>query len=189
MKTRIFLAILLLGWLFPFLPTSAEIIEIPLNAGSEPWGEATVAFDAGMPLPDIASVTLHLTGEAGGQEYIGCEAPYPWTYGVGTGKLEVILREAGTGTHLSGLTLGFGTGVKVAITRTEAFPVRDFTALESGRGQVEFDNPAHMYLSGIYWICPTGAACLVESATLVVEYGDIVAVEEHTWGALKAVYR
>ena len=33
MKTRIFLAILLLGWLFPFLPASAEVVEIPLESG------------------------------------------------------------------------------------------------------------------------------------------------------------
>jgi len=189
-KTRIFLAILLLGWLFPFQPASADFIEIPLYAmpGGEPWSKGTVTFDAGMPLPDIASVKLNLTGTGGGQEYIGCNAPYPWTHGVGNGELIITLREAVEEVFLARLSLGFGDGEKIEFSRTDTFPDRDFTTLETGRGQLEFENPAHMYLSGIYWICPMGHACVVETAKLVIEYGDIVPTEGTTWGALKAIY-
>lgn len=189
MKTRIIIAILLLGWLFPFLPASAEVIEIPLEFGAGPWTEGLVAFDAGKPLPDIVSVRLDLTGIGGGQEYIGCNAPYPWTHGIGNGELVITLQEAVSGEYLQRLSLDFGDGEKVPFDRTDVFHEADFTALESGVGQLEFDNPAHMYLSGINWICPMGHACLVETVTLVVEYGDVVAVENQTWGALKAVYR
>lgn len=189
MKNLILLTVLTFLLLVAARPGVADVIEIPLDLPTDPLAEGLVAFDAGMPLPDIATVKLVLVGIGGGQGYIGCNAPYPWTYGVGNGELDITLQEFGSGTFLRRISLGFGDGEKAPFTRTENFPEADFAPLESGRGQLEFDNPAHMFLSGIYWICPTGHACLIESATLVVEYGDIVAVDGHTWGALKAIYR
>jgi hypothetical protein len=170
-------------------PGVAEVVEIPLvtRAGVEPWDDHVVAFDTGMPLPDVTGVSLRIVGEGGGVPYAHC---MDFRYsGTEAGSLVVALLGEVPGPVLAETGYDFGDGERQPFGLTLDFPVADFSPLETGRGHLWFEEPAGMISTPDGHFCPLGNGCVISEATLVVEFGDLVAVEATTWSTLKAIYR
>lgn len=189
MKTRIFLAILLLGWLFPYLPSSAETLEIPLSvqASAEPWDSHPVNFDAGGSLTDITAVSLRLVGEGGGVPYLAC-MDYRYAFTV-EGALRVEFLGEVPGPVVGSVEHSFGSGSRAPFEVVLGFDLQDFSFLAAGSGTLKFVEPAVMISGPNGHFCPMGNGCVLSEAALLVEYGDAVADEDTTWGALKATFR
>lgn len=191
MKKSIPWVILACMYLIPHHASVATTLELPLvmQADQEPWGEQIIDFDAGTPLDDLQEVRLRLTGEGGGQPYLAC---MDWRFCCTmSGMITVGLHGDSEGLNLDGLDHSFGTGARENFDLEWTFSIADFTPLEDGAGRLIIDDPAKMFFSNSFgnFVCPTGNGCVIDSATLIFEFGDIVPVHDTTWGTMKAIYR
>jgi hypothetical protein len=191
MKKSIPWVILACLYLIPHQTSVAATLELPLaiTADQEPWSEQVIDFDAGMPLDDLREVRLRLAGAGGGQPYLACmDYRYCCTL---SGIIGVGLHGDSDGLNLDGLVHTFGTGAREDFDLEWTFTITDFSSLEDGVGRLIVDDPAKMFYSNSFnnFVCPTGNGCVIDGATLIFEYGDIVPVDGTTWGALKAIYR
>ena len=170
--------------------TIAEILEIPLPVlmGIEPWEEHELDFDAGGPLDDLREVRLRLVGEAGG--VVACNCMGTPRCGYLAGEIKVRLYRNPDEALLAGFTHDFSDDPREPFDLEWTFDLADPTVLAGGVGFIILTAPSsEVFFNGSEFICPIGNSCVLNSGTIIMEYGDPVATEETTWGALKAIYR
>ena len=178
-----------------------EIIQIPLDLGASelylrPGDDIRLDFDAERELTDISGVHLHVTGTYGDYRTV-CWQDGNFGAGVGLGDGVVGLSQGFVvDEHLDcvteqvfGDTENGGATFDLELDFDCGDPDADWVFLAGGAGTVHLTGLDCGYLPPYPILCLCEASASVESATLVIQLGSLVAVEQQSWGTLKARYR